>query len=77
MMKYFASNNTLMELYLMTVVTSLGLSWCITLPGIIILRNNVTLTKRYMKTRKYQIFEKFVLVPVGRFVSIVYKMDIF
>lgn len=73
MMKYFAQDNQLMQMFLRTVFTSIGLAMFVTLPMIIIVRNNVKATKKIMKTKRFQVIEKFVLVPLGRAVGQVYK----
>eukprot|EP00966_Prymnesium_polylepis_P191857 4445849-Prymnesium_polylepis.1 len=73
MLKYFAQDNDLMVLYLETVCISIGLGWFITTPMVIITRNNMKFTKKIMKSRKYQVIEKFVVVPLARTVATAWK----
>jgi len=72
-MKFFAFNNDLFRMWLEGVATSLGLSWFVSLPTIIIFRNNVKFTKKIMKTKRYQIFEKYVGIPLMNFINRVYR----
>ena len=40
-----------------------ALNWFIFDPLVIILRCNVKFTRRLLKTRKYQVLEKFIVIP--------------
>ena len=42
-----------------------ALGWLIFDPIVIIFRSNVSFTKRILKTRRYQVVEKFVVVPAA------------
>jgi len=44
---------------------SLSLGWLLFDPAVIIARNNLAFTKKILKTRKYQVLEKYVLIPFG------------
>jgi len=73
MMKFFAFNNDLMRMWMQTVFTSVGLTWFVTLPAVIIVRNNLKFTKKVMKSKEYQVIEKFVFVPLGKVVGTLFK----
>jgi len=73
MMKYFAFDNRLFQMWMQTVGTSLCLAWFVVLPMAIIARNNMQWSKKIMKSRKYQILEKFLLIPLKMVVGMAYK----
>jgi len=64
MYRYFGYNQEATSQWLQTVAISLAISWVIALPLVIIVRNNMTFTSRILKSKRYQIIEKLVFVPL-------------
>ena len=59
----FEDPNAMGRVWLQTIGVSLIVGWTLQDPLIIIVRNNLTCTKTIIRSKKYQIIEKFILQP--------------
>ena len=59
----FEDPNAMGRVWLQTIGVSLIVVWTLQDPLIIIVRNNLTCTKTIIRSKKYQIIEKFILQP--------------
>ena len=57
-----------------SLAISFAIGWLVFDPIVIIVRSNIKFTKKIMKTRRYQVIEKFVVMPVGAIVKWFGKM---
>merc|ERR1712217_803236 len=61
----YANSADLLLGWIHSFALSLAIGWLILDPTVIIVRNNVNFTKKILKTWKYQVIEKWVIVPLG------------
>ena len=69
---YAGSTDVLFIGWMQSLAISFALGWCLMDPLVIVIRSNIKFTKKIMKTRKYQIIEKFVVMPIGKLVGWTY-----
>mgnify|MGYP006095892241 CR=1 FL=1 len=65
----FEDPNAIGLVWLQSLGTSLVIGWCFQDPIIIVIRNNMNCTKTIIRSKKYQVLEKFVVQPFRLAVS--------
>jgi hypothetical protein len=64
--------------WLQSIVVSLFIGWLVADPTVIITRNNLKFTKTIIRSKKYQVIEKYVTIPfrylVGRVSSVLLRL---
>ena len=63
-LRYFAFSDTLLYAWIETVVIALAVGWVVVDTLFIVVRNNLSCTKKILHTRRYQYIEKFFIGPV-------------